>query len=263
MSKIRKEKQELARVQQINSLKNDFPLYVPNTERNKRIIKHSELIDWDKVLFLFEKIINDLLEKIEIPNDYENSEEAMKKFRDTIFLFLKHQYYHLIILAWNDKQNKKNSLEQYQMINRVQEYVELEIKRISEFIKLSMDYSILKPITFYENLNRKSTELQKKLSKYQGQKYKKGNLLKYSEALEKNDEYKKKYGKSNYTRAVFNVTNYSGTKLNNFRKAFDNFMTGTGIRTYKQFKDSKYYIIVEEYKKTINYSRLEKKSPPA
>lgn len=162
-SKIKLGKEELNRLELIKMLRDHFPLYVPYTNRNKKIIKYSTEIDWDKVLFLIERMVDDLLHKVDIPEDSTGINEMIRK---TFFLFLKREYYHLIIVAWNDKRFKKDNFAQWKMINQIQEYAEVEINKVVEVIKLSMDYSNIKPINFYEKLSQKTNKLQEELRKY-------------------------------------------------------------------------------------------------
>jgi hypothetical protein len=236
MSKIRKEKQSLNRAQQINELKNAFPVCVPDTSKNKKIIKYSDKINWDNVLFLFEVIIDDLLREIDIPTDYKDSDRTKEMLNDSLFQFFQIYYYQLIIVAWNDKQNKNNSLEQFQMIEMVQKYAEAEIKRVAEVIKLTIHFTTLNPIEFYEKLHQKKTDLQKRFSRIFGQKVGEERLKLYGQVFKKNDEYKRSGKGSNFSKAIENVLPKNQYDPIAFRKAFNKFKNRNDLHSYQDFK---------------------------
>jgi len=123
---------------------------------------------------------------------------------------------------------------------------ESEVKSSISLFEILLDVGDLKWIKDSDTLQVKLNEVQKELSKYRGQPYKPERLRLYGKILEKNDEYKKKYGKSNYSLMTKHVTKYSGRKFDNFNKALDKFMRTHKIRTSEEFKNSIYQAIVDK-----------------
>ena len=241
-SKINSKKANLDRLELIKTLRNDFPIYVPYTNRNKKIIKYANEIDWHKALFLFERMIDDLLHKIDVPED---SAGIIEMIRDTFFLFLKRQYYSLLILGWNEQKNKKDSFAQWRMINDIQDYAELEIKGIVEVIKLSMDYSNIKPIKFYEKLTLKNIEIQrelKKFSRFRQHDFDEENLNFYEKVYMRIDENIDSDIDINYKDIVRRLTreDFKSASEKTIKKNYHSFMAFKNrhkIYNYQQFKE--------------------------
>ncbi len=257
-SKTNKESDSWSYPSLAESWREDFVKLIPRSKRRRELIEYVDLVDWERIGHLLSSEAKAIMKKIGIPEIGDPLKLNSSIVEGIILANIKERLHYLFLHYLSSINKTDTKLVKNKKIKRILGRVEFEIIRNRSVFNTILDVGSLKWIKDSDTLQKKFDEVQKNLSKYRGQSYHKKNLLRYGEILKKNDEYKKKYGKDNYRRATYNVTKYSGANLDNFYKALDNFMNGTGIGTYKQFKDSIYYGIVEEYKKSINNARLDK-----
>ena len=215
------------------------------------MIKNIEQIDWNRIVQFCSTETNEIMKKLEIPESEDTFGVFNYLIEHGIIEFIKQKLYSLFILHLNKLKGNDTKSRKAKIIKNMLRRAESEVKTIREIIEVLLDVGSLKWIKDSDAQKSIRNELEKRLSKYIGQKFSEGNLKLYGKILKKNDEYIKNGEESNYSKAAKNVTKLYDVRFKNFYKAFDNFKERHNIRTYKDFKNS------------IYYTRVDKSSPPA
>lgn len=193
----------------VKRIKEDFVKFIPYSNQRKEMIKNAEQIDWGWIVQFCTTEIDDIMKKLEIPENEDLSGWFSSFIELMILEFMNKRLYSLFVLDLNKLREGDTKARNEKIIHNMLKGAESEVKTNGELIKILLDIGGLKWIKDSDTMPieieklKKYAEIGKKFS--QGKQSRSYEIPSFKNIKRKYNQSKKEGIKLSYKSIAFYI----------------------------------------------------------